>query len=944
MAVGTEARGGHRSPGPLIRLGLRTILLGALALGGGCGGVEVDEFESLRAAKEYESEGQFRESIIELKNVLSVNPQNAEARWLLGRVYVRNGQWASAKKELTRALELGVQTGDLYIDLGKASLGLREYDYITQEFAKEWPPGLSPGQRATLLSLIGTAYMDQGQLTKANSYFDRAFAAYSDSATALAGRAAVAIREGDLEEAAKKVDRALELDPEHGDAWRLRGDLLRYALDAEGAEGAYSKAIEYGDFPVEAYMKRALVRIGLDRVEGAREDLKVVKQNAPWYAGGFYAEGVIQFQEKEYQKSLESFEAALKRNPNYEPARLYAAMAHFALGNLAQAEQQAQQYRRVRPGSQVAAQLLTRIWTRQNRFADVVQLMDREGMNVEDLPVADQRILATGLLATGRSQEGMAILERLVESEPDEVTARLQLGIGKLAQGEEAAGFTQLEEAMSLSEDSTVPEFYAVITYLSQGRYEDALTAVDRYATEAPDSITPYNMRGGIYLRMGREEEAVAAFEEALKRQPGEPSASHNLAVLAASKGDLARAHGLYEEAWKRNPRHERIILQLARTKQRWQGTPEAVAFLEGLDDALRQTEAVRLKLAQLYLEQRETEKAIGLLTTRGDAGEGGAAAQLLLARAQLMQRRPLDAVGTMKELLAKNPRISRAYYYLGLANLDLGRMDEARKAMEMSYGLAPSNLESTIALSRVWSIVGEKKGAYQVLDRLPEQSRENPAVQEQYAWLALRNGELVRAVNLYREVPAKQLSAEGVVSLALALTRQGKLKEGLHELAQGAERYPQDVPLLNNLGSTYLMVGDNDGAKRTFLKLTELGIRDPLIWNNLAWLMKDEDLAQAVDYAGRAYEAQPRNRAIVDTYATVLAMDGQHRRAERVLDDLLREDPHFIEGRLKLAEILIQQGRTTDAVNWLKETRLMEGSEEHRAKIDALLAKANTP
>ncbi len=61
-----------------------------------------------------------RASVIELKNALNQEPNNAEGRWLLAQTYLKLGFGAEAEKELTKAKELGLKNESLLPLLGEA--------------------------------------------------------------------------------------------------------------------------------------------------------------------------------------------------------------------------------------------------------------------------------------------------------------------------------------------------------------------------------------------------------------------------------------------------------------------------------------------------------------------------------------------------------------------------------------------------------------------------------------------------------------------------------------------------------------------------------------------------------------------------------------------------------------------------------------------------------
>ena len=76
--------------------------------------------EYLQEAETYLQSGEIRAAVIQLKNALQRDPDNARARFRLGETYLKLGQGAAAAKELGRARQLGMATERVLIPLGQA--------------------------------------------------------------------------------------------------------------------------------------------------------------------------------------------------------------------------------------------------------------------------------------------------------------------------------------------------------------------------------------------------------------------------------------------------------------------------------------------------------------------------------------------------------------------------------------------------------------------------------------------------------------------------------------------------------------------------------------------------------------------------------------------------------------------------------------------------------
>lgn len=89
---------------------------------------QLSDAEYIARARQHQQKGELKTAVIELKNALQHNPNNAEARLLLGQIYVRQGDGAAAQKELERALSGGIPYAAVAPALGEAQLLQGNYE------------------------------------------------------------------------------------------------------------------------------------------------------------------------------------------------------------------------------------------------------------------------------------------------------------------------------------------------------------------------------------------------------------------------------------------------------------------------------------------------------------------------------------------------------------------------------------------------------------------------------------------------------------------------------------------------------------------------------------------------------------------------------------------------------------------------------------------------
>jgi Tfp pilus assembly protein PilF len=106
-------------------------------------------------ARNYQQKGDNKAAIIQLKNSLQQNPNDPEARYLLGTIYNKTGDLQSAEKELRKALSLGMSPAKVWPELGQTMLGLGQFQQLldnTQTLSGN-------DASAEIFTLRGTAFL-----------------------------------------------------------------------------------------------------------------------------------------------------------------------------------------------------------------------------------------------------------------------------------------------------------------------------------------------------------------------------------------------------------------------------------------------------------------------------------------------------------------------------------------------------------------------------------------------------------------------------------------------------------------------------------------------------------------------------------------------------------------------------------------------------------------
>ena len=92
---------------------------------GGCSN-EKSVQEQLETAQKSMADGNEKDAVINLKNILKLDSNHGKARYLLGSIYAQHGFWSPAEKEFVRAHKFGFVDNQLLPVLAKVLYKLND--------------------------------------------------------------------------------------------------------------------------------------------------------------------------------------------------------------------------------------------------------------------------------------------------------------------------------------------------------------------------------------------------------------------------------------------------------------------------------------------------------------------------------------------------------------------------------------------------------------------------------------------------------------------------------------------------------------------------------------------------------------------------------------------------------------------------------------------------
>jgi len=216
----------------------------------------------------------------------------------------------------------------------------------------------------------------------------------------------------------------------------------------------------------------------------------------------------------------------------------------------------------------------------------------------------------------------------------------------------------------------------------------------------------------------------------------------------------------------------------------------------------------------------------------------------------------------------------------------------------------------------------GKNKEAIALLKNIHEMHPEEESVLLRLAWASWDNGEKEGSIGYWEMVLDRELQRKVFTGFAYdELVRIYKQERQIEKLVALCEKVvgvqPQDVGLLEELGTAYFLSGQSHKACDVFQKLVSMEEDNPALYCRLG---------EALFAAGRVSESEAAylqagkiDPEEVDRYyfkvADLFARDGRHDEAKRLLEKCIAASPSKPIYYCCLGDELIGLGRTDEAL-----------------------------
>ena len=879
------------------------------------------------------------ESIIDLKNAIKIEPKNAEARFLLGQLYLRQGDGPSAKKELEKALQFKSKNKKLIPLLARAYILTQSDDEVfdLDPLTKGFPDDIKAHFLA--YKTLAAVRTQNVPLAKESSKLARSLS--ENNIYAMLATAYFSLADNKLAKAKEFVARVLAGEEKNPDALLLQGQIYTALGEHEQATKNYilysevqPKSLSVILFIAESFLKEKK----FNEAENYADAILDKVTNQPF---AHYIKAVSRFENKDYLAASKHADIALSANFNQIQLKLIAGASAYFQQNFEQAHHHLGSILKFLPAEHPARKMYA---------VSLLQLGQVEGINeaLENFTSStkeDDKFLSTlsyQLAELGAYNDAKILVNKSSIDDPTNAEKRVREGIIKLMMND-PTGVQNLKDAIQLAPDLKAAELALAFASIQTQDYDQALSISKKWQKKYPNEPASYNILAAVYLKQGKTEQAKLAFDKSLAIEPKNIFAYNELISLALRQSNIKEAEKLSSKAIDLFPTNIRVLkthyIIFKDNKTVKQATFNKIVAIYEAD---KTSVPHAMLYAELLIDDNKIKAAINVL----ESLDATINSPKKLWQLNIIAYRKLGDKDNQQKTVVRwhktnpyhiEPILLMVDHYIKNQQLD--------KALTFVDDNLASNHENSFILQlvKMQVLLSSNKitEGKVLLHELKKQNIKTAVIDGFQGRIYLLEKKYAQAIPLLKAAYIDQPSSQNVLTLVNAYQANKQNKEAIAHLEQYLKNNQTDDRVRTVLADFYLKTSPKKAAD-SYAMMLDRQPNNVVILNNIAWLYSDSDnIDLALKYSKKAIELAPDYPNVVDTRGMVLLKAGKKIDAWKALlhaYELSKGKDNSIT--LNYAEVLIANKQKQEAVALIKRVRSKDSTIKKRKAT--LLALAN--
>jgi tetratricopeptide (TPR) repeat protein len=273
--------------------------------------------EALAIAIGHHQAGRLQAAEQTYRQILAVQPNQADAIHLLGVIAQQVGKYEVAVEYIGRAIRLHGSEASFHNNLGNAFRGQGKLDEAADSYrrALELKPDFAEAHNN-----LGTVLQGRGELDEAVACYRRALQLKADIAEVYANLGGALKDLGKFDEAIACCRRALDLNPAYAEAHNNLGNAFAFQGKLDEAADSYRRAVEVKPNYPEAHNNLGSTLQAQGRLDEALACCRRALELKPDYAGAHNNLGVVFQEQGKLDEAAACWRRTLELNPQHAGA------------------------------------------------------------------------------------------------------------------------------------------------------------------------------------------------------------------------------------------------------------------------------------------------------------------------------------------------------------------------------------------------------------------------------------------------------------------------------------------------------------------------------------------------------------------------------------------------------------------------------------------------
>ncbi|MES9993387.1 MAG: tetratricopeptide repeat protein [Candidatus Thiodiazotropha sp.] len=702
------------------------------------------------------SQGNYTKARLEFKNVIQIDPKDANAYFMFGQIEEKEENWSKAYALFLRATELDpshvgaqVHLGTLFALAGETDKALAAADIALQAEPKN----------ASAMVLKGFAKAKAGEKDSAIESVLAAVESDPGNVDASSLLAALYADQGELERAIQIAKESLAQNKDRPASYLLlarfydradrHDEVVRVLSDLIGSQpGDLQHRLHLATYFQKQGEKKQAIEVLEQAITDLPNDLEAKLALITLYK----SQGAI-------DESLSLLQQYVSDTPEHTGLKLELAKLYMVAGRKQEAEKTLAAIidQAGNAGDGLAAKTLQANALVKDGSIESAKRLLEEVLEV-DPKFKDALLIRSGLaLMADDADNGIADLRTLLREDPSNLKAHRLKARAHLKKGEIQLARESLEDAIKVRPEEAAANFELVQLLINTREFDDAIQVLEKMRRFAPDNVKVLQALALVYEKLGHWDEVESVAQVLVTKHPENPMGYYFRGISKLNRTMAASSIADFEKVLEFKPNSIEALVGLAKGHFALKKPDAALQRVEQVVETNPEHFAALNLKGEVHLSQKQWDLAEKAFNSAKAISPQWAVPYRNLVKLNVLKGNKDKVIGLLKEGFDKtgDPVLGvdlANSYSQGGSNQDAIGIYEAILEKHPKHLLASNNL-AMLLLKDETNQVGLDK-ALQLVEGF--ELSENPVILDTLGWVHVKRGEIDKALPILQRAAGK--------------------------------------------------------------------------------------------------------------------------------------------------------------------------------------------